>query len=130
MMPVIVDVLAARDAFASDAAYLEFAEGPVASCLAALARAIARDVLWKPLNHKLLLLTRDSSRNAVRIGAVKVLHKLFQDVGEEYLLLLPECLPFLSELLEDDAEEVTQCTGELIRYIEELSGEKLDTYLQ
>lgn len=51
-------------------------------------------------------------------------------VGEEYLLLLPECLPFLSELLEDDAADVTSQTGELIRYIEELSGEKLDAYLQ
>ena len=53
-----------------------------------------------------------------------------QQVGEEYLLLLPECLPFLSELLEDDASDVTAQTGELIRYIEELSGEKLDAYLQ
>lgn len=51
-------------------------------------------------------------------------------MGEEYLLLLPECLPFLSELLEDDASDVTSQTGELIRYIEELSGEKLDAYLQ
>jgi U3 small nucleolar RNA-associated protein 10 len=61
---------------------------------------------------------------------LKTLHKLFIEVGEEYLLLLPECLPFLSELLEDDAADVTTQTGELIRYIEELSGEKLDSYLQ
>jgi len=61
---------------------------------------------------------------------MQVLHKLFQEVGEEYLLLLPECLPFLSELLEDDAADVTAAAGELIRYIEELSGEKLDAYLQ
>ena len=93
---------------------------------------MGKDTLWKPLNHKILLLTRDghNGRKAIRIGAVKILHKLFQEVGEEYLLLLPECLPFLSELLEDDAAEVTSCTGELIRYIEELSGEKLDSYLQ
>lgn len=45
-------------------------------------------------------------------------------------MLLPECLPFLSELLEDDATDVTAQTGELVRYIEELSGEKLDAYLQ
>ena len=51
-------------------------------------------------------------------------------VGEEYLLLLPECLPFLSELLEDDSADVIAATGELIRYIEELSGEKLDAFLQ
>lgn len=45
-------------------------------------------------------------------------------------MLLPECLPFLSELMEDDAREVTSLTSEAIRFLEELSGEKLDSYLQ
>ena len=51
-------------------------------------------------------------------------------VGEEYLILLPECLPFLSELMEDDSSDVIDLTSEIIRYIEELSGEKLTQYLQ
>jgi hypothetical protein len=72
MMPAVVDLIAARDAFPSDAAYLAFAAGPLAACLAALARAVAKDVLWKPLNHRVLLLTRDSGRKAVRVGAVQV----------------------------------------------------------
>ncbi len=46
------------------------------------------------------------------------------------MLLLPECLPFLSELMEDDTREVTSLTTDCIRFLEELSGEKLDTYLQ
>jgi len=50
-------------------------------------------------------------------------------IGEEFLLLLPECLPFLSELLEDDNSEVTEVTAALVRYIEELSGESLDQWL-
>lgn len=51
-------------------------------------------------------------------------------VGEEYMVLLPECLPFLSELMEDSAQEVVDRTTDAIRFIEELSGEKLDEYLQ
>ena len=51
-------------------------------------------------------------------------------MGEDYLMLLPECLSYLSELLEDDSPDVTAEATELIRYIEELSGEKLDSYLQ
>ena len=43
---------------------------------------------------------------------------------------MPECLPFLSELLEDDDREVIAATAEAMRYIEELSGEKLDEYMQ
>jgi U3 small nucleolar RNA-associated protein 10 len=46
------------------------------------------------------------------------------------MVLLPECLPFLSELMEDAAQEVVDRTSDAIRFIEELSGEKLDEYLQ
>lgn len=62
--------------------------------------------------------------------ALKTLHKLFAEVGEEYLMMLPECLPFLSEMLEDDSEDVVALASEVIRYVEELSGEDLDSYLQ
>jgi U3 small nucleolar RNA-associated protein 10 len=51
-------------------------------------------------------------------------------VGDEYLLLLPECLPFLSELMEDGSRDVVAATSAAIKFIEELSGEKLDEYLQ
>ena len=46
------------------------------------------------------------------------------------MLLLPECLPFLSELMEDSSREVVAAAAETIKFIEELSGEKLDSYLQ
>lgn len=44
-------------------------------------------------------------------------------------MLLPECLPFFSELLEDSNKEVTVLVAETIRFIEDLSGEKLDDYM-
>lgn len=50
--------------------------------------------------------------------------------ADEYLTLLPECLPFLSELMEDSSRDVVAGTSEAIKFIEELSGEKLDSYLQ
>ena len=50
-------------------------------------------------------------------------------LGEDYLALLPECLPFISELLEDNNDDVVASTSELVRVIEGLSGEKLDDYL-
>jgi U3 small nucleolar RNA-associated protein 10 len=51
-------------------------------------------------------------------------------VGDEYLMLLPECLPFLSELMEDSHRDVVAAASDTIKFIEELSGEKLDAYLQ
>ncbi len=128
-MPNIIQFLSFRDPFESDEKFIHFCENNVINALTALAVSINNDIAWKGMNHKILLLTRDK-RKVVRIVAVKALHKLFIEVGDEYLLLLPECLPYLSELLEDDTIEIAQLTQEVIRYIEELSGEKLDSYLQ
>lgn len=44
-------------------------------------------------------------------------------------MLLPECLPFFSELLEETSTDVTSLTAEVIRFIENLSGESLESYL-
>ena len=125
----LVDLLGHRDVFSSDAEYSEFAQSSVTPALVALACAAAKDTLWKPMNHRILLLTRHSS-DCVKTACLATLHALFQEVGEEYLILLPECIPFLAELLEEDNRQVTAETRELIQYIEGLSGESLDTYLQ
>ena len=61
-------------------------------------------------------------KSVVRLAAVQTLYRLFTDVGEEYLILLPESLPYLSELLEEDAPDILEATVKLIKFIEELSG--------
>lgn len=81
------------------------------------------------LPAQVLLLTRDN-RKAVRLASIRVIHRLFTEAADEYLTLLPECLPFLSELMEDSSRDVVAAASEAIKFIEELSGEKLDTYLQ
>ncbi len=78
-MPAVVALLPLRSVFANDDAYLQFAEECLTPCLTALAVAINKDLLWKPLNHKVLLATRDK-RKAVRMAAVKTLHQLFSEV--------------------------------------------------
>lgn len=50
-------------------------------------------------------------------------------VGEDYLGLLPESMPFLSELLEDDSEAVTTRAREVARLIEDMTGESISAYL-
>lgn len=85
--------------------------------------------LWKPLNHQVLMLLR--SRNpSLKIAALTVIRGCFSRIREEYLTLLPECIPFLAETLEDDNEEVEMLCKELLVELEELSGEKLDQYMQ
>lgn len=75
------------------------AEELVGPCLAQLASASGKDALWKAIANAVLMRTR-SKRAGVRVAALVSLRQCFQVVGEEFLALLPECLPFLSELLE------------------------------
>ncbi|CAN0500780.1 unnamed protein product, partial [Scytosiphon promiscuus] len=75
------------------------AEELVGPCLAQLAAASGKDALWKALASAVLMRTR-SKRAGVRVAALVSLRQCFEVVGEECLSLLPECLPFLSELLE------------------------------
>jgi hypothetical protein len=79
MMQAVVALLSLQRAFPTESQYLTYCEDYVGACLSALAVAVGRDLLWKPLNHKVLMLTRDSKK-AVRIAAVKTLHRLFSEV--------------------------------------------------
>lgn len=84
------------------AGYRENAENFVAPCLAQLANAVGQAALWKALTNATLMRTR-STKVGVRVAALVAVRQCFEVVGEEYLVLLPECLPFLSELLEVSA---------------------------
>lgn len=100
----------------------------VASLLA-MALAVNNDALWKRLNHSTLMMTRHASARVRRV-AVEVVSQLVDRLREEYLVLLPEALPFLSELLEDADAAVAARVRNVILQLEEISGEKLDEYLK
>ncbi|KAL7558922.1 hypothetical protein ACA910_015499 [Epithemia clementina (nom. ined.)] len=105
-------------------------EGNVVSCLTALALAAGDEQLWKPLNHAVLESAGMEGRSEVRIGGLVCLLSLIKSLGEEYMVLLPECLPVLSELLEDSHEEVAGLAREVVSMAEELLGENLDEALR
>lgn len=66
----------------------------------------------------------------VRLAAVRCEMSLTAQLGEEWLALLPEMLPFISELQEDDDEAVERETLQWIRRVEEVLGERLAPMLQ
>ena len=70
-----------------------------------------------------------SKRLRARKLALEIVAKVVEHVGEEYVVLLPETIPFLSELLEDVDEDVVRRTQALVKRLEELSGEDLSQYL-
>uniref|UniRef100_A0A670I6A9 HEAT repeat-containing protein 1 n=1 Tax=Podarcis muralis TaxID=64176 RepID=A0A670I6A9_PODMU len=68
-------------------------------CIAQFAVAMADDSLWKPLNYQILLKMRHASPK-VRFAALLTLLELAQKIRENYMVLLPESIPFLAELME------------------------------
>lgn len=63
-----------------------------------------------------------------RLLALRVVKLLAEQLKEEYLVLLPETLPFLAELLEDSDLNVQAKTQEVVKFLEDLSGEDLSQY--
>ena len=83
----------------------------------------------KEMNAAILKHTR-SDVASVRLAAVQCEHALTDRLGEEWLVLLPEMLPFISELQEDDDDMVERETLRWISRIEEILGESLNPMLQ
>jgi U3 small nucleolar RNA-associated protein 10 len=79
MTPPLLSLLPLVQAFDTEASYLAFCESQLVPALTSLSISVGRDLLWKPLNHQVLLLTRDG-RKAVRMAAVTALHCLFKEV--------------------------------------------------
>ncbi|KAJ8123803.1 hypothetical protein ONZ43_g332 [Nemania bipapillata] len=83
----------------------------------------------KELNTSLLKTLR-SEQAQVRLAVVKCQQALTDKLGEEWLSMLPEMLPYISELQEDDDEDVERETNRWIVGIETVLGESLDAMLQ
>ncbi|KAJ2769252.1 HEAT repeat-containing protein 1, partial [Coemansia linderi] len=64
---------------------------------------------------------------SVRVASLVVLQALYGKLGEEFLILLPETIPFLAELLEDDNGLVERATQETVKVIESHLGESLQS---
>ena len=97
--------------------------------IAELAVATESATHHREMNAKLLKYVRSDSA-AVRLAALQCEMVLTERLGEEWLALLPEMLPFISEALEDDDEMVEKEVQRWIGNIEDILGERLDPMLQ
>ncbi|KAK3313850.1 hypothetical protein B0H66DRAFT_364045 [Apodospora peruviana] len=99
------------------------------SAVVELAAAADSKEHHKELNGALLKLLR-SDHTAVRLAVVQCQQALTSRLGEEWLQSLPEMLPYISELQDDDDEVVERENRRWIVGIEETLGESLDSMLQ
>jgi U3 small nucleolar RNA-associated protein 10 len=87
------------------------------------------DSLLKQLNYQLLMKTRESSVK-VRLGSLWSLQELYESMGDDFLVHLPETIPFMAELLEDDDERVEMECRKLIKTVESFLGESIQEHLK
>jgi U3 small nucleolar RNA-associated protein 10 len=92
-----------------------------------LAIAGKSDALWKPLNQQVLLKSR-SETVQVRLLCLMIVKEFYGQIGQDFLVLLPETIPFLAELMEDSDGEVERFTQEVCATIQEHLGEDLQQY--
>ncbi|XP_068041112.1 HEAT repeat-containing protein 1 isoform X2 [Anomalospiza imberbis] len=125
LMQPLVDQL--ENVLGGDEKFQERVTSHLIPCIAQFSVAMADDSLWKPLNYQILLKTRHSSPK-VRFAALLALIEVAQKLKENYLVLLPESIPFLAELMEDECEEVEQQCQKTIQQLEVILGEPLQSY--
>ncbi|KAK7207448.1 hypothetical protein BZA70DRAFT_271308 [Myxozyma melibiosi] len=71
-----------------------------------------------------------ASASDIKITAVKTLKAIYERLGDEWLSMLPQLVPVVAELLEDEDESVeTEVRKDLVPVIEGVLGESLDRYL-
>ncbi|KAL6526925.1 hypothetical protein OROGR_016015 [Orobanche gracilis] len=98
------------------------------ACITQMAVTAGSDLLWKSLNHEVLMQTR-SEKIRARILGLRIVKRLLDNLREEYLVFLPEIIPFLGELLEDIELPIKSLTQEILKEMETMSGESLRQYL-
>ena len=101
----------------------------VIPAIAELAVATDSATHHKEMNNVILQLFRSDSA-AIRLGAVQCEKALTERLGEEWLELLPEMLPYISEALEDDDEVVEKEVQRWVVSIEKILGESISSMLQ
>ncbi|EZA62705.1 HEAT repeat-containing protein [Ooceraea biroi] len=99
----------------------------IVPCIASFVSAIPDDSLHKQLVYQILLKTRHA-KPYVRSTALNALVEIARKLGEDFMPLLPETVPFLAELLEDEDEATEKCAQNAVRTLEEILGEPLQKY--
>lgn len=81
--------------------------------------------------HKLLVEHMKSTCSSnEKLWTVRTLKLIYSKVGESWLALLPQLVPTIAELLEDEDEQVErEVRSGLVRVVENVLGEPFDRYL-
>ncbi|XP_034252662.1 HEAT repeat-containing protein 1 [Thrips palmi] len=125
LMQPIVDQL--ENTLGGEAGLRQRATEIVVPCVTQMALACSDDTLWKQLNYQILIKTRNSNP-MVRLVSLEAVCGVARKLGEGFLPLLPETVPFLAELLEDEEESIETACRRAVQDLEQVLGEPIQKY--
>jgi len=110
--------------------FFPFIESTLKPLVFEMLERINNESLWIRLNNSILMKTRMPYPWQVRQAALKITEHMFAKMGERYLVVLNDTLPFLSESLEDEHPDVEMAAKEIVKKVETLTGETIQEYLK
>ena len=125
VMAAIVDQL--ENELGDREMFLERNSKYVIPCIAQLTEASVNNIFWKQLNEHILLKTRHKNP-LVRQSCLRCLCEIVRKITTDFLPLLPESIRYLSELLEDDDENVERVCKSTIQELSAVLGEPIEKY--
>lgn len=82
------------------------------------------------MNKSLVSHMKATCSSSEKLWAVRSIKLIYSKVGESWLILLPQLVPTIAELLEDEDEEVElEVRTGLVKVVENVLGEPFDRYL-
>lgn len=109
--------------------FLDRTERFVIPCIIQLAKAVSpSDVHWKSINQAVIQASRHPSA-VVRFCALKCLQGFYRELGQSFAIMLPETMPAIAELMEDDDTRVEQLVHQFASELESLTGEPISHLL-
>lgn len=76
------------------------------------------------LSRAILLRTR-SEAAAVRRGALQIVSSIVDTIHDEFLVALPEAMPILADVVDDERDDVAGVARDFVRKLEALTGEPI-----
>lgn len=84
----------------------------------------------KSMNTMLISHMKSSCSSSEKLWAVRIVKTIYSKVGEGWLVFLPQLVPIIAELLEDEDEDVeSEVRTGLVKVVENVLGEPFDRYL-
>ena len=108
---------------------MEYYNSSIENCVLEMFKNIQSDDLFKELNDELLNLIREDSY-VTKILVLKTIKMSLETLKERYLTQVADIVPYVSELLEDSNSEVKKLAVDLLKFIEKLTGESYQSYLE